>query len=220
MGLMNKITHFVHNESPITSIMYIHSNRQWEKGSDGSLYTQYGQRKYLNNEERQRFLEAAELADPSTKILCMILVYTGCRISEALSLTFSSVQVSEGLISIRSLKKRGKLWIREVPVPHEITKAIYNIHQSQISPDAALFSFARTEAWKRVNAIMQTARIAGPQATSRGLRHGFAVSAILAGVPLNIVQKWLGHSSIATTAIYTNVVGAEERQLMGRVWGA
>ncbi|MEA3152395.1 MAG: integrase/recombinase XerD, partial [Gammaproteobacteria bacterium] len=28
------------------------------------------------------------------------------------------------------------------------------------------------------------------------LRHGFGVAAVTAGVPLNLVQKWLGHAQL------------------------
>ncbi|MDT8873452.1 hypothetical protein RAA17_25850 [Komagataeibacter rhaeticus] len=29
-------------------------------------------------------------------------------------------------------------------------------------------------------------------------------------MPLNMVQKWLGHAQLSTTAIYADAVGAEE----------
>ena len=65
---------------------------------------------------------------------------------------------------------------------------------------------------------MRTAGIIGPQATSRGLRHGFAVAAVQNDIPLNIVQKWLGHAYLSTTAIYANAVGEEERAFAKRIW--
>jgi integrase/recombinase XerD len=40
----------------------------------------------------------------------------------------------------------------------------------------------------------------------------------MCGVPLNIIQKWLGHADIATTAIFTNVLGPEERAIAARMW--
>ncbi len=38
------------------------------------------------------------------------------------------------------------------------------------------------------------------------------------GVPLDLVQRWLGHANIATTAIYTRVLGPEEREIAARMW--
>ena len=40
------------------------------------------------------------------------------------------------------------------------------------------------------------------------------------GIPLNLVQKWLGHAQLTTTtAIYADAVGAEEKDIAKRVWG-
>ncbi|WP_296583951.1 tyrosine-type recombinase/integrase [Xanthobacter sp.] len=55
-------------------------------------------------------------------------------------------------------------------------------------------------------------------ASPKGLRHAFGVHAVRSGVPLILVQKWLGHEDIATTAIYTNVLGPEEREIAERMW--
>jgi len=43
------------------------------------------------------------------------------------------------------------------------------------------------------------------------LRHGFEV-------PLNLVQKWLGHAQLTTIAIYANAVAAE-KDIVQRMWG-
>jgi integrase len=43
----------------------------------------------------------------------------------------------------------------------------------------------------------------------RGLRHGFGVNATVNGVPLNALQKWLGHSNMKNTAIYADAVAEE-----------
>ena len=182
-----------------------------------SLYAADGRRKYLNPDERRDFLAAAAREDRDTHTLCMTLAYTGCRISEALSLTVSSVQPGTNLIAIRSLKKRGKVVVREIPVPAELVRLLLE-GQSDNDPNSSLWSFGRTFAWRRVKDVMASARIAGLHASPRGLRHGFAVSAVLSGVPLTLVQKWLGHASLNTTAIYADVVGPEERHMARRTW--
>ena len=73
--------------------------------------------------------------------------------------------------------------------------------------------------WRAVHAVMQAARLDGPHASPKGLRHGFGVAAVSAGIPLNLVQKWLGHAQLTTTAIYANAVGAEEQDIARRMWG-
>jgi len=52
----------------------------------------------------------------------------------------------------------------------------------------------------------------------KALRHAFGVGATQKNVPLNIVQKWMGHSRLSTTAIYADAVGDEERLLANRMW--
>jgi integrase/recombinase XerD len=73
--------------------------------------------------------------------------------------------------------------------------------------------------WRAVRAVMETARIGGPQASPKGLRHGFGVAAVSAGIPLNLVQKWLGHAQLTTTAIYADAGGAEEKDIARKMWG-
>lgn len=63
-----------------------------------------------------------------------------------------------------------------------------------------------------------TLGVKGPQATPKGLRHGFGVAAIQAGIPLNLLQRWLGHAQLTTTAICANAVGPEERNIAARMW--
>ncbi len=72
--------------------------------------------------------------------------------------------------------------------------------------------------WRAVHDVMAGACLEGPHASPKGLRHGFGVAAVSAGIPLNLVQKWLGHAQLTTTAIYANAVGAEEKDIARRMW--
>jgi site-specific recombinase XerD len=54
---------------------------------------------------------------------------------------------------------------------------------------------------------MNNAGVTGPQANPKGLRHAFGTHAIACGVQTHMFQKWMGHTSIKTTAIYANAVG-------------
>jgi site-specific recombinase XerD len=48
-------------------------------------------------------------------------------------------------------------------------------------------------------------------------RHTFAVKAIMDNVPVNVLQQWLGHSSVFTTSIYTQITGMDTSEFMERV---
>ncbi|MDP0500866.1 MAG: site-specific integrase [Verrucomicrobiota bacterium JB022] len=85
-------------------------------------------------------------------------------------------------------------------------------------PQKRFWSFSRTTAYRLVKEVMRQAKIAGPQACPKGLRHGFGIACVEAGVPLPIISTWMGHASVKTTGIYLNATGAEERRLASRLW--
>jgi integrase/recombinase XerD len=35
-----------------------------------------------------------------------------------------------------------------------------------------------------------------------------------------MLQKWLGHAQLSTTATYANAIGAEEQSIAARMWGS
>nr|WP_255670846.1 site-specific integrase [Cognatishimia sp. F0-27] len=58
-----------------------------------------------------------------------------------------------------------------------------------------------------------------PHRSPKGLRHGFGINATVNGIPLHMVQKWMGHAQLGTTAIYADAVGKEEQDIAARMWG-
>jgi integrase/recombinase XerD len=194
--------------------------------ADGmQLHDGAGRRKYLTGDERRAFLAAAEKAPRQVRTLCLVLAFTGCRISEALELSARRIDLDAGTIVLESLKKRRKGVYRVVPVPPRVTEAldlVHGVREAQKGKDggqARIWPFSRTSAWRYVATVLERAGITGPQASPKGLRHGFGVQAVSSGVPLNMVQKWLGHAQLSTTAIYADAVGAEEQSIMSRMWG-
>lgn len=186
-----------------------------------SLFSPSGHRKYLTSDERQRFLDTAARHDNvKVRSLCAVLTYTGCRVSEALALTPASVDAAEGFIAVRCLKKRSKATVvREVPVPPELIDLLRAVHDLDTPCAGKLWSWSRSRAWQIVKQVMREAGIpSGPHATPKGLRHGFGLHAVRCGVPINLVQRWLGHTSMTTTAIYLQAMGREERDFAGRMW--
>jgi site-specific recombinase XerD len=84
--------------------------------------------------------------------------------------------------------------------------------------DVRLWAWSAVTAWRKVKAVMDAAGITGSHATPKGLRHGFGVAAVQASIPLNLVQRWLGHAQLSTTAIYAEAMGKEERDIASRMW--
>lgn len=182
------------------------------------LFDSSGQRKYLTPEERRTFLRAAEGAPPEVRTFCETLAHTGCRLSEALALTADRVDAGAGVLVFESLKKRRKGIFRAVPVPPSFLRDLEQAHDLRSLGDSRIWDWSRTTGWRRVREVMEAAKVEGLRATPKGIRHGFGIKAVTSEVPLNMTQKWLGHARLATTSIYTDAIGPEERMIAERMW--
>ena len=195
-----------------------------------SLYDKHGQRLYLTPDERRAFLKAADSFPREVRSLCHLMAWTGCRISEALEMMPLRVDLANSAAIFRSLKKRNKSHWRSVPISPALLDMLDLVHniRSVTNKDKLtgkgnylLWPWSRSTAWRRIKEVMHKAGIEGAQATPKGLRHGFAIYALSrCDVPLNMLQKWLGHADIATTAIYCNALGEEEKEIASRMWNA
>ena len=192
-----------------------------------SLFDPEGNRLYLTAEERAAFMAAASRADRPVRTLCSVLHFTGCRISEALSLTPRRVDLSGRAVVFETLKKRRTGVFRSVPVPPSLLDSLDMVHgireqqkrRQGLGDEEPLWPWHRSHAWRLVKAVMREAGIPdGPHATPKGLRHGYGVAAISSGGPLNMLSKWMGHATLEVTAIYANALGAEERSIAERMW--
>jgi integrase len=186
---------------------------------DWSLYDPQGHRKYLTEAERRAFAKAAAKQEPNVRTFCLVLKDTGCRLSEALGVTAGHIDAVAGVIVFRSLKKRRDDVHRAVPLSPSLLGDLIEVHSlGDNEADTRLWPWHRMTAHRRVKEVMAEAGIVGPHASAKGLRHGFAVSALERGIPINMVQKWLGHARLTTTAIYGDAVGAEERKMAEKLW--
>lgn len=181
-----------------------------------SMFNARGQRKYLTPSERLAFLHAAELAPPTTMTFCLTLAHSGARISEVLALKPDRIDRSAQLIIIESLKKRRRGVFRAVPIPMSVLDALDAHHD--LESGHHLWPWCRTTAWSRVKEVLAASGAPASVRMPKALRHGFGIAGVRRGVPLNMVQKWLGHANIATTAIYTDAIGEEELALAARLW--
>jgi integrase len=187
------------------------------------LYSPKRERKYVNREERSRFLRTAEQFDADRCLFVLVLAWTGARVSEILALTPASFQVETGVVVITTLKRR-KLGVREVPIPPKLMArldrcfGLRRLQRGAHSAQQLLWPWHRATAWRLVKHVMTVAGVFRTKSCPRGLRHGFGVGALQTGVPLHLIQRWMGHARLSTTAIYMNVSGPEERHFARRFW--
>ena len=179
-------------------------------------------RKYLTADERQRFLEATRLAPrPADQTFALTLAHTAARISEALAVRTMDIDIEAASIRIRTLKRRAE-HCRKIPVPPELLRALKLVHALRSTPAKAagkpLWPWSQASAHRKIAKTMAYACVEGPQACPKGLRHGFGIAAVAAGVPLPTITAALGHANLRTTAIYTTAAGLEARDFLAKTW--
>jgi integrase len=188
-----------------------------------SLYTPSGERKYINQAERERVLAVMQKLERDRALFSLLLLWTGARVSEVLAVRANSFQIERNVVALRTLKRR-RPHVREVPIAPGLMAAIdrqFGLRDLQRDPDTAkrrLWPWSRVTVWRFVKGVMLEAGIVGRPACPRGLRHGFGVGTLQASVPLNLVQRWMGHARISTTAIYADVSGDEEAEFAAKFW--
>ncbi len=182
-----------------------------------ALFDKSGNRKYLVVSETLAFVHAALKRDQTVSSFCLTMAFTGARISEVLALNATRIDAANGAIIFETLKRRKRNVYRAVPIPSALVSILVargaNNHER-------LWAWGRTTAWKIVKEVMHEANIADGVCKPKALRHGFAIEAGQKGVPLNVVQRWMGHSRLETTAIYAGALGEEERNLARRAWSS
>lgn len=186
--------------------------------STTSLHDRNGQRKYLNQVERLRFLECTKAYPLHKRLFCQLLFFTGARIAEIHNLKISNLDFSNKTVVLETLKRRKRGIYREIPLPDFLLDALKS-YIKNIKPEHQnrLWSFSLRSASRYIKSIMIEVGVSGASASAKGLRHGFAVKAVQKA-PITTVKKWLGHSRIETTAIYLDVIGSEEREIAKKVW--
>ncbi len=163
---------------------------------------------YFTKEEIDRILSQVEGRD---RLFLSLLWQTGLRVSEALSLTCQDVDFYGKVLQVKSLKKQ-RSEVRTVPVNgHLVGPLGAYIAQEGLRGKDRLFPITRQRAFQIVNEACHRAGIDRDRAHPHTFRHSFAVHCVLSGVPLPVLKKWPGHSSISKTMIYCQVLAKDTR---------
>ena len=162
--------------------------------------------------------ELHELRDTA---LLELLYATGARVSEAVSLNVDDLVDDE---VVRLFGKGGKQRIvplgsyaraRDRRVPRaRPSRALHAGHRhARAVPRAARAADVAAE--RRGTSIHRAAERAGLAASvsPHTLRHSFATHLLEGGADVRVVQELLGHSSVATTQIYTLVTADTLREM-------
>lgn len=142
---------------------------------------------------------------------CLTTIYAcGLRLNEALRLGVRDIDADRALLHIR----QPKGWCdRYVPLPQSTLTTLRQ--QWALHRHPTLLFPARTQrqatqpmhasgAQRAFKSALADSGISKP-ATVHTLRHSWATHPLEAGVNLRLIQLWLGHKSLKTTALYTHL---------------
>ena len=165
----------------------------------------------LSREEVRRLLACLRRAHYR---VCLSTIYScGLRLQEGVGLQVSEIDSDRMMLHLRR-GKGGKE--RVVPLPErtlDLLRAYWRGHRHPV------WLFPRLKAGRlgvatgpmdasgvgRVfRAVLQESGIV-KAATVHTVRHSWATHLLEAGVNLRLIQAWLGHNSLSTTAIYTHL---------------
>jgi integrase len=187
----------------------------WGLRPDGS-----NPRKHIKKypeEKRERFLSAAELRRvgevlremevegielPSAILAVRLLVMTGCRLNEIMTLKWAFVDLTEKLLRLPDSKTGAKV----VHLGHPATELLEAADRIDGNPWVVTGTLPGQRLsdlqpfWQRVRgrAGLKDVRI-------HDLRHTFASTAVASGQGLPMIGKLLGHTQVQTTARYAHL---------------
>lgn len=143
--------------------------------------------------------------------LCISFLYeAGLRVSELIGLGWSSVDTKKGEITVKG--KGGKY--RIIPISEKLVELVHQYNELKV----AAFGGAQTQALLLTNSgrklypmfitrlvkhhlsILANTSKKNPHL----LRHSFATHLLNNGSDINAIKELLGHSSLASTAVYTH----------------
>ncbi len=169
----------------------------------------------LSESQVEQLIAAPPLTDPlGVRDRCMleVLYATGLRVSELVNLDLNQINLANGVLRVRGKGSKERL----VPLGEEaadwVRKFIDGARGEILGEkkSEALFPTRRGKAMTR-QAFWQRLRKHGAAAgitehlSPHSLRHAFATHLLDHGADLRAVQLLLGHSSLSTTQIYTQV---------------
>lgn len=156
----------------------------------------------LSREEERRLIDTAYRLLGTRGLLIKTLFQTGARVSEFVHIQVEDVFFEEQMIRIRQ-GKGGKQ--RYVPILPELAQEL----QTHLRGRARgyLFETNRHAAFspRRIQQLVkETADLAGitKRVSPHVLRHSVATTLLEHGMPLEQIQKFLGHAKIDTTQVY------------------
>jgi integrase/recombinase XerD len=180
--------------------------------------------KTLSEEEVEKLIQAPDVEDDiglRDRAMLELIYACGLRVTELISLDILNINLRQGVIRVIGKGEKERL----VPMGEEaldwiqryITQSRPNLLKNN-NKVTELFlskrgkSMTRQTFWYRIKEYAVKASI-NKELSPHTLRHAFATHLINHGADLRTVQLLLGHSSLSTTQIYTEVARHRMKEL-------
>ena len=160
--------------------------------------------------------EAAALVDgaPSypMRMAFRIMLKTGIRVSEALALRHVDLRLDQHppVIVVRAdspgnKSKKG----REVPVPADLLESLRDLESFHTKDrQKPMLDISRQRISQVMKDVAREIGIDPVRAHPHTFRHTYGRNCVLRGVPVPVLQRWLGHSSMVDTHRYVELAGS------------
>ena len=171
----------------------------------------------LSKEEYERLLTAAKSkGNEQLYFLMQTICATGIRVSELRYVTVESLKAQKAQINLK-----GKM--RVVLLPKELCKMLLKYSKEQKITSGSVFvsrngkPIDRSNIWKMMKALCESAGVARAKVFPHNLRHLFARTFYSIQKDIVRLADILGHSSVNTTRIYTMETGETHRRQIQRL---
>lgn len=169
--------------------------------------------RYLSKDELPRFLKALEEEDDRLSVAAIrLLLFTGCRRNEVLSLRWNQIRQDEGRIFLPLTKNGRSRTVHLNAKAREVLEDLAARRDQDARTRDSEFVFPSRQGTRKGHLydlrkpFVKACEIAGIENLRiHDLRHSFATLAVRAGASLYDVQKLLGHQDIAMTQRYAHL---------------
>lgn len=171
--------------------------------------------KVLTPQEFQQLFDAAEVNDPvktaRNQLTLLFLYGLGCRVSELISLNVVDFNQTDRWIKVLGKGNKERLVPLTEKLAENLTTYLKEHRPSLVKENGPSILIndrghrpSRVDVWRWLAAWSARAGFDEPVNPHR-FRHGCATALLESGADLRSIQMLLGHASIQTTQIYTNV---------------